>query len=173
MDKVKKEILLKKTIINFVKNQACFDLQFRRDVKHKRTNKPVYYSWKAQFILMGKYEDEDLIREIQKILNCGRLHFSAKNQIRYSVQSLDDLYQKVIPFLRGLKLSKNKKQDFEWWSKAVEILFENKGKTIKEWKKQDFLELMEIQKTMQKYKAKKGQSQKWLSQAELLADTLP
>ncbi|MDP2967409.1 MAG: LAGLIDADG family homing endonuclease [bacterium] len=164
--------LSKNYIANFVSKEGCFDLQFRRDVKYNRPNRPVYYGWKAQFVVMGKYKDEDLLRKIQNSLNCGRLHFVGENKIRYSVQSIDDLYNKVIPFFKEYDLSGNRKQNSEWWSKAIEILFQNKGKAIKEWKKEDFLQLIEIQKIMQKYKIKKIQGQKWLPAAKSIAEIL-
>jgi hypothetical protein len=169
MNKAKEKISSKKQIIDFINSQGCFDLQFRRDVKYNRPNRPVYYGWKAQFVVMGKYKDEDLLRKIQNSLNCGRLHFVGENKIRYSVQSIDDLYNKVIPFFKEYDLSGNRKQNSEWWSKAIEILFQNKGKAIKEWKKEDFLQLIEIQKIMQKYKIKKIQGQKWLPVAESIS----
>ena len=172
MGSEKEKALAKKDILNFLKNQSCFDLQFRRDIKHKRTNKPVYYAWKAQFILVGKYKNEDLFRDIQRILNCGCLHFVGENKIRYSVQKVDDLCQKVIPFLRKHPLSGKKNKDFNCWARAVEIIFQNKGKAIKNWRKQDFLQLIEAQKEMQKYKIKKTQGEKWLSVAESIAETL-
>lgn len=194
---------VEKAIIN---ETGCFDLQFRRDVKHNRPNRPVYYGWKAQFVVMGKIwskakrnsfsssparaatkggkedlssftslslressVDEDLLRKIQNSLNCGRLHFVGENKIRYSVQDIDNLYNKVVPFFKKNYFSGNKKQDFGLWAKAIEILFQNKGKTIKEWKKDDFLQLIEIQKITKKYKAKKTQGQKWLSVAESIS----
>ena len=165
-------------LINFINKNSCFDLQFRRDVKHKRLNKPVYYCWKAQFILIGNYQDEDMLRSIQAVLGCGRLNFVAKNKIRYSVQSIVDLNNKVVPFFKKYNLSGNKKNDFELWAKGVQILFQNKGKNLslikdkehfnqeKKWKKDDFIQVIEIQKEMQKYKIKKVQGEKWLPMAE-------
>ena len=172
-------------ITKIVNKKGCFDLQFRRDVKYKRPNKPIYYSWKAQFIIVGRYQDENVLRKIQSALGSGRLHFLssysrkrrerrgqsplrlvAENKIRYSVQNIEDLHDKVVPFLKENKLAGNKKQDFEWWARAVEILFKNKGKEIKKWEKEDFFEVIEIQKKMQKYKSKKTQSQKWISVAK-------
>ena len=156
-------------ITKIVNEAGCFDLQFRRDVKHNRPNKPVYYGWKAQFVVMGKYDDENLLRGIQNSLNCGRLHFVGENKIRYSVQDIDNLYNKVVLFFKENHLSGKKKQDFDSWAKAIEVLFQNKGKAIKEWKKKDFLQLIEIQKIRQKYKSKKIQGQKWLSIAEAIS----
>ncbi len=153
-------------ITKTVNKKGCFDLQFRRDVKHNRANKPVYYSWKVQFIITGKYQDEDLLRKVKKTFNCGRLHFIDKNKIRYSVQKIDHLYSKVVPLLKKCQLLEKKKNDFELWAKAIEILFQNKRKKIKNWQKEDFVKLIEIQKKMQKYKTKKIKSQKWLSVAE-------
>ena len=160
---MKNETLITKNI--------CFDLQFRKDVKHKRLNKPAYYSWKAQFVIVGTLEDENLLRLVQKILACGKLNFLASNKTRYSVQKIDDLYNKIASYFKEHPLSGNKKKDFELWAEAVKILFYNKDKKIIKWEKQDFLRIIEIQKKMQQYKIKKIQGEKWLFQAELIAKT--
>ncbi len=153
-------------IKKFINKNSCFDLQFRRDIKYNRPAKPVYYSWKAQFVIMGKITEEDLLRAIKDTFDCGKIHFVLKNKIRYSVQSIDDLNNKVVPYFEKNKLSGNKKNDFEWWAKSIKILFENKGKKTKEWQKQDFIQMIEIHKEMQKYKVKKIKPEKWLSIAE-------
>jgi hypothetical protein len=151
----------------------CFDLQFRKDVKHKRPAKPVYYNWKAQFVILGNYQDEELLRTIQNVLKAGRLNFLKINQIRYSVQKIDDLYYKIVPYFKKNQLFGKKKKDFQLWAEAIEILFQNKGKKIKKWPKQDFLKIIEIQKKADQYKIKKIQGEKWLAEAELIAQSLP
>ena len=155
-----------------INKNICFDLQFRKDVKHKRFNKPVYYSWKAQFVIVGGYQDEDLLRKIQKTLNCGQLHFLNLNKIRYSVQKINNLHNKIVPYFKKHELSGNKKKDFELWAQAVEILFKNKRKELKKWKKQDFLEIIEIQKKTQKYKIKKTQGEKWIPEAQIILEAI-
>ncbi len=157
--------LSEKEIVEFVSQEGCFDLQFRRDVKHKRTQKPIYYYWKAQFVLTGSYEEETFLRAVQTILDCGRLHFTKKNTIRYSVQDIDSLHNKVIVFFDRHSLQGKKKHDFQLWQQAIQIMFSHKGKPFKNWSKQDFQSLIDIQKSMQPFKTKKP-SAKWLNKAE-------
>jgi hypothetical protein len=168
-----KKTLSNKSIAEQASEKGCFDLQFRRDVKRKRSSSPVYYAWKAQFVIIGNYQDEDSLRNIRDSLDCGRLHFVGPDKIRYSVQDIDSLGQKVASFFRENALTGKKKNDFELWSRAVEIICRNKGKEIKNWRKKDFLEMMKIQKMMQKYKTKKIREQKWLAEAETIAAILP
>lgn len=164
---------LKMNINKFLADTACFDLQFRRDVRHKRTGSPVYYSWKAQFIVTGSLNKEDLLREIQGLIGCGKLHYITAKQLRYSVQSIDDIHEKVIPFFKEHPLSESKKlNDFELWAKAVEIIHQNKGKSLSQWPKESFGQLIDIQKAIQKYKAKRVQNAKWLPVAEAVLEHL-
>lgn len=158
---------------NFLNQRTCFDLQFRRDVRHKRTGSPVYYSWKAQFVITGSLNEEDLLRRIQEIIGCGKLHYITARQLRYSVQSIDELHNNIIPlFLGRYSLSGKKKTDFELWAKAIEILYQNKGKLLSQWPKDQFGQLIEIQKAIQKFKAKKVQSAKWLPVAKAVLEHL-
>jgi len=159
-------------IAGFVDGEGCFDLQFRRDVRHERTNKPVYYGWRYQFVIVVRKDDEDLLRKIQNTLNCGSINFARGDQVRYSVQKIDSLYNVIIPFFKKHPLSGKKKKDFELWAEAVEIIYRNKGKFISKWNKEDFLHIIEIQKSMQKYKAKRPQGFKWISIAESIVETL-
>jgi hypothetical protein len=165
---------LKMNINKFLADTACFDLQFRRDVRHKRTGSPVYYSWKAQFIVTGSLDREDLLREIQELIGCGKLHYITAKQLRYSVQSIDDIHDKVIPFLRGypLRSTNARVKDFELWAKAVEIIHQNKGISLSQWPKESFGQLINIQKAIQKYKAKRVQNSKWLPVAEAVLEHL-
>ncbi len=167
---IKDNILSEKEIARFVSREGCFDLQFRKDIKHNRINKPVYYYWKAQFVLTGNYKDENLLRAIQTSLACGRLHFVGQNKIRYSVQDINSLYKKIVPFFKENSLFGKKKKDFDFWQKAIEILFQNKGQAFKCWPKDAFQSLIDLQKSMQQYKLKKA-SAKWLSVAEDMLKT--
>jgi len=158
---------------NFLNQTACFDLQFRRDVRYKRTGSPVYYSWKAQFVIVGSLDEEDLLREIQGIIGCGKLHYITVKQLRFSVQSIDELHNNIIPlFSERYPLSEKKKTDFELWAKAVGILYQNKGKSLSQWPKDQFSQLIEIQKAIQKFKAKRVQSAKWLPVAKAILEHL-
>ena len=165
--------MLEKNEIDFLNKKLCFDLQFRKDVKKNRPNNPVYYHWKAQFVVTGKYSEEDLIRKIQEEIEAGKIHFLTKKQIRYSVQDIDELSEKVLPFFeKNIKiLTEQRKKDFQLWKKAILILKENKGKPLLTWKKEDFLNLINLQKDLEKIKIKR-KSSKWLSVAQEFLDNL-
>ena len=118
--------------INALINQSgCFDLQFRKDTKHKRYKSPTYYHWKAQFVIIKPPE------KIRNILKCGNIH-TTQEQARYSVQNIDEIKNAIIPYFQKLRLSGRKKKDFELWTNAVDILYKNKGKLLSSWKKNDF-----------------------------------
>jgi len=159
-------------INKFLNETACFDLQFRRDVRYKRTGSPVYYSWKAQFVIANSLDREDLLRTIQRTVGCGRLHYITARQLRYSVQSIDDLYNKVIPFFEKYPLSGKKNNDFGLWAKAVRIIYQNKGKSLSQWSKEAFGQLIDIQGSIQEYKAKRVQNAKWLPVAKAVLEHL-
>jgi len=159
-------------VTKIVNEAGCFDLQFRRDIRHKRTNSPTYYCWKAQFVITGSVEREDLLRKIQETLDCGRLHYITGTQIRYSVQKLEDLNNKIVPFFNEHSLSGNKKKDFELWAQAIDILYQNKGKSLSLWSKDLFRQLITIQKASQQYKSKKTRTSKWIPVAQAVLEHL-
>jgi hypothetical protein len=159
-------------INEFLNETACFDLQFRRDVRHKRTGSPVYYSWKAQFIVIGTLDKEDALRAVQQTLNCGRLHYITAKQLRFSVQKIDDIYTLVIPYFKANPLIGKKNYDFDLWAKAIEVIYRNKGKALNQWSKQDFSQLIDLQESMQQYKVKKVQNAKWLPIAKAVLEHL-
>jgi len=150
--------------------EGCFDLQFRRDIKHDRPKSPTYYRWKVQFVITLDKNNVELLKQARKALNCGQIYF-AKNEARYSVQDIDDLYNVIVPFFEKYRLSGNKRKDFDLWVKALKIIFRYKRKDLATWKKKDFERLIKIQKSIQKYK-EKAKSSKWLSVAESIAKTL-
>lgn len=183
MNKNQTQILSGDYIAGFTDGEGCFDLQFRRDVRHERTNKPVYYGWRVQFVIVVRNDDKELLRKIQDALNCGRIHFARGDQVRYSVQDIDNLYNIIVPFFKKYPLSGKKKKDFELWAVAIEIIYRNKRKTmnVKEgirgfiktnWNKEDFQRLIDIQKSMQRYKSKRPQGLKWVSIAESIVKTI-
>ena len=162
-----------KTNINvaaLVNKEGCFNLQFRKDTRHERTNAPTYYRWKVQFVVTEPKAKIKNLEYVKNTIGCGEIHIS-KDQARFSVQKLDDISGTVIPFFKKNKLAERKKKDFELWQKAVDIIYKNKGKYIASWKKNDLLQLIEIQKSSIKYKNKPKQP-KWIEMAQTLAKTL-
>jgi hypothetical protein len=155
--------------VDLVNADGCFDLQFRKDTRHERTNAPTYYRWKAQFVVTSQKEDVKVLEKLQKEIGCGEIHF-VKGQARFSVQKISDIAETVVPYFKRNCLEDKKKKDFELWSKGVEIIQRNKGKYLASWKKNDLLSLIEIQKSSSKYKNKPRQL-KWLQMAQTLAKT--
>ncbi len=156
-------------IANLVNNDGCFDLQFRKDTRHERTNSPTYYRWKAQFIVTAPKGDIKVLEKIKKELGCGKVTASGA-QARFSVQNIGEISETVVPFFRKNCLSDKKKKDFELWIKAVEIIGRNKGKALTSWKKNDLCSLFEIHKSSAKYKNNPRKS-KWLEMAKALTKT--
>ena len=157
-------------IQELINHSGCFDLQFRKDVRHERTNSPTYYRWKAQFVIATPKKEFKSLKKIMEIFGCGSISLE-KNQVRFSVQKIDDISEKIIPFFRKSQLFGNKKKDFELWKKAVDIIYDNKGKNILKWKKNDLLSLMQIHKSIAKYKNKPRQG-KWIEMAKSMAKTI-
>lgn len=156
-------------IVSLVNSDGCFDLQFRKDTRHERTNSPTYYRWKAQFIVTSGKDDMPVLQKIKKEMGCGEVSVS-KDQARFSVQKISDIAETVVPFFRKNKLADKKKKDFELWAKAVEIIQKNKGKPLAEWKKNELNSLIQIQKSSSKYK-KTSREPKWLDMAKTLSKT--
>ena len=148
----------------FASQKATFDLQFRKDTRHERTNAPTYYRWKVQFIITAPKDDTKLLKKVQKEIGCGNVNV-VKNQSRFSVQNVADIKESVIPFLKKHALSGDKKKEFELWQRAVNIILENKGKYILTWKKNDLASLIQIHKLTAKYKNRTRKA-KWVEMAQ-------
>jgi hypothetical protein len=154
-------------IVDLVNNDGCFDLQFRKDTRHDRTNSPTYYRWKAQFVVTAPKADIKILEKIKKEMDCGEVCVS-KDQARFSVQKINDITGTVVPFFRKNLLADKKKKDFTLWTKAVEIIQRNKGKHLAEWKKNELNSLIEIHKSSAKYK-NNPREPKWLEMAKTLS----
>lgn len=155
------------SISNLTSSDGCFDLQFRKDTRHERTGSPTYYRWKLQFVITGPKENMPVMEKVKKELGCGDCSIS-KDQARFSVQNIVDIYETVVPYFKKNTLAENKKKDFQLWEKAVDIIYKNKGIYLSKWEKNDLKKLVEIHKAKTKYK-QKPRSGKWMEMAQTLA----
>jgi hypothetical protein len=155
------------SIVDLVSCDGCFDLQFRKDTRRERTNSPTYYRWKAQFVVTSPKEERNVLEKIKKEMGCGKVNLS-NNQARFSVQNISDISETIVPFFRKNLLTGKKKNDFELWTKAIEIIQRNKGKYLGDWKKNDICSLIEIHKSSAKYK-NRPRAPKWLEMAKILS----
>lgn len=157
------------SVCSLVNNDGCFDLQFRKDTRHERTNSPTYYRWKAQFIVTSPKDDIKILEKIKKEMGCGKINIS-KEQARFSVQNISEIAGLVVPYFRKNCLADKKKKDFELWSKGVEVLQKNKGKALASWKKSEINQLIEIKKSAAKYKTR-PRVLKWMDMAKTFSKT--
>jgi len=153
-------------IIDLVNSDGCFDLQFRKDTRHERTNSPTYYRWKAQFIVTTPKNKVKDLKLLQNKLNCGTIILS-QGQARFAVQKINDIANIVVPYFKKNTLSGNKKKEFDLWEKGVNVIFKNKGQQLSSWKKFDICTLIQVHKSSAKYK-NKPRTPKWLEIAKSL-----
>ena len=160
----KKMVKKSLNILQISNEDGCFDLQFRKDTRHERTNSPTYYRWKAQFIITNPKSSKNILEKIKKEFGCGMVNIS-KGQARYSVQKIDEISQTVLPYFRKHSLEQSKRKHFMLWAKAVEIIGRNKGTNLVEWKKTDVFSLIEIHKSLAKHKHNPRKA-KWMDMAK-------
>ena len=161
-------------VAGFVDGEGCFALKFRRDVRHDRKNKPVYYYWSIEFAIVLKSDDIDILEAIKDTLGCGRISINKRGMARYSVSERSDLLNKIVPFFDEHKLRAKKRHDYELWKEALLVLEKNrqkredgkKGFSRIEWSKSDLDKLISIQESMKDYKG--GDVEwKWLSKSKV------
>src|SRR3990167_7807184 len=112
-------------IAGFVDGEGCFALKFRRDIKLNRKNTPVYFYWDIEFAIMLREDDKEILESIKETIGCGRISTSKRGSVRYSVNHVGDLIDKIVPFFELYPLHAKKLFDFELWREAVEIIKRN------------------------------------------------
>lgn len=163
-----KKTLPEQYIAGFVEGEGCFALSVIKDVRHELKSQAVYYRWKALFAIVLRYDDQDLLSRVKETLKCGSVTLSNSGSVRYQVSNLDELLNIIIPFFQKNELYGKKKNDFDLWSQAIEILVKYKikrgnvnivegkrGFQKVEWEKEDAEKLQDLHRQMIKYKSKK------------------
>jgi hypothetical protein len=167
---VKAETLPPHYVSGLVDGEGCFALNFWRDKKHGREGKPEYFYWTIKFIIVLRNDDEELLQKVRNTLDCGYVRVY-KHQARYSVDRMEDLKGKVVPFFSKYRLYGKKRRDFLLWAMALDILYRNRRPTMHkgkqgfariQWKPTDIQRLLELSKEMEPYKSKRP-AWKWLS----------
>ena len=161
-------------IAGFVDGEGCFALKFRRDVRRDRKNKPVYFYWDVEFAVTLKSDDKEILNKIQNTLECGLVGNADKQgTVRYAVNNIDDLINKIVPFFEKYRLRAKKFHDFELWKEVVEIFKRNQriktntergknGFQKTQWNPIDLERLREIHEAMKQYKGGNRGNWKWL-----------
>ncbi len=165
-------------IAGFVDGEGCFALKFRKETKYNRGKRngirPTYFYWDIEFAIVLKKDDKDILEKIKNTLDCGKLSESDKyNSIRYAVNDIIDLSNKILPFFQKYPLHAKKRFDFELWKEAVAIFKRNQRLNVNRkkgergfyktnWNFKDLERLKEIHEEMKKYKGD-SRSWKWLN----------
>ena len=166
-------------ISGFVDGEGCFGLHFRKDVKHKRPGSPIYYSWKIQFMITARKDEQDLFERIKEFFSCGSIYKQLDHEIHYCITDIDNLKNVISPFFKKHKLQGKKKYDFKLWAEALDIIYDNKKKRVNiqkgtkgflknNWDKKDLNRLIDIHSQMQKYKSMRPQGLKHIAMAKKL-----
>jgi hypothetical protein len=164
-------------IAGFVDGEGCFALKFRREVKHGRGKrsgiKPIYFYWDIEFAIMLREDDKGILEKIKDTLGCGNLTKPNKRgMVRYAVNRISDLSDKIVPFFEKYQLRAKKKFDFELWKEAVKIFKRNQRLIVNRkpgergfyktnWNPKDLNRLKIIHNEMKRYKSG-GREWKWL-----------
>ncbi len=159
-------------IAGFVDGEGCFALKFIRSIRYERKNKPIYFYWDIEFAILLRGDDKEILEKIQNTLDCGKISMSKRGSVRYSVNDINDLTTKIVPFFEEYSLRAKKKHDFKLWKEGLLILIKNRQKSMKrlstqvgfskiQWNPKDLDRLKEIHLEMKKYKSKAG-DWKWL-----------
>lgn len=149
-------------VSGFVDGEGCFYLTFRSETKKTRKGSPVYYRWLPYFAITLRPDDLDILRSIQKTLDCGHVYIlrhGGKKQAYFGVQHIDDLHVKILPFFRKHPLRAKKRFDFELWAKALTLLYKNKKKGVG-CSLTDHQLLLQIRKDMRAFKSKMSRGYK-------------
>ena len=169
-------------IAGFVDGEGCFALMFRRDRQKSSSTGKIreYFYWNAQFAIVLRPDDSAILNSIKDKLHCGSVTFKKKgDQARLSVQNINDLYDKIVPFFNTYRLRAKKSVDFSLWSEAVSILHKHKsgglnieagkrGFTKKVLSETDTRRLKNIREKMTDYKSYRDKKFLWGSKEGVL-----
>ena len=162
-------------IAGFVEGEGCFALKFRRDRQKNVGGQKVreYFYWGAEFVIQLRSDDFRILNLVKDVLGCGSVNVLKKSeQVRYSVQNIKDLREKIIPFFEKYPIYGKKGSDFDLWSRGIKILSEHRdgllnvreghrGFTKKEMSEKDTKELETIRNQMLVYKSRRTKPFKW------------
>lgn len=117
-------------VTGFVDGEGCFCVSIGR----KRSRIPEV---RLYFEIELREDDEPILEEIQKILNCGSIHYLSyerykkwRPHVKFKVGSYQEIKGKIIPFFRKYPLQAKKKKQFEFFCKVAEMIERNEHKTL-------------------------------------------
>lgn len=109
-------------IVGFVDGEGCFCISFNKNGNRLPEVRLIF-----EIELRG--DDEPILREIQKVLNCGniyRLEYARyarwQPHVKLKVSNFTDISQKIIPFFRRYPLQAKKRLQFDRFCFAADLI---------------------------------------------------
>ncbi|OGE81123.1 MAG: hypothetical protein A3H72_00895 [Candidatus Doudnabacteria bacterium RIFCSPLOWO2_02_FULL_48_8] len=110
-------------LAGFVEGEGCFALKYRLDRKIRNGKTREYFYWNAEFAIVLRSDDANLLHKIRDTLGCGSVTFVNGGKLaRYSVQNPKLLREIFIPLFNKHPLRGKKASDFKLWSRGVELI---------------------------------------------------
>ncbi len=110
-------------IVGYVDGEGCFQISI---IKNQRTK----FGWQVfpEFVVTQGSKSLNSLKLLKDYLGCGEIYINRRkdnhkeNLYRYCVRSIRDLDKKIIPFFERHQLKTAKKNDFDYFSKALKML---------------------------------------------------
>ena len=110
-------------IVGFVDGEGCFSVSI-----FKNSTTRSKFQVMPEFVVTQGQKSLDSLQGIKRFFGCGAIYVNRRydnhkeNVYRYCVRSIRDLKQIIIPFFRENQLKTYKKNDFEIFCKAIEMM---------------------------------------------------
>jgi len=109
-------------VVGFVDGEGCFCIS---TAKHGKVKPEVRLFFEIEL----REDDEDILKEIRKILGCGnilRLEYTRyekwRPHVKYKVGSFQDISNKIIPFFKKYPLQAKKRKQFQKFCYVAEMI---------------------------------------------------
>ena len=117
-------------IVGFVDGEGCFSISL-----NKNNNR--IPEVRLMFEIELREDDEPILREIQKVLDCGRIYRLEYERyvkwwphVKLKVSNFKDISTKIIPFFEKYPPQAKKRFQFEWFCQVAELIKTKKHLTI-------------------------------------------
>ncbi len=129
-------------LAGFANGEGCFFIN-----RQNRSTLKLGVHIVLRFQLTQHSRDEKLMQSFVDYFQCGK-YFSVSGQEagHFIVSSLSDIVEKIIPFFNEYKLIGEKREDFQAWCKAAELM-----KSKKHFTPEGLEEILEIKAKMNQY----------------------
>ena len=123
MDDQQERLEIENWITGFTDGEGCFSVSL---IKNKTTTS----GWQLfpEFVITQGSKSLPALKLIQNYFKCGKLFINVRHDnhrehlYRYCVRSLNELKEIIVPFFRKSKLRTYKRNDFEIFSKIIELM---------------------------------------------------